>query len=326
MSDENRREATPRRSRWSTGLISAFGGPFAGFLWVGAGWPAVACLVFLNGIAAALVYIGFPVWPGVDLGGVVGFAGYGLMIVWAALVMPFTNRFTPNKWYSHGAWVLALALLTSFPAAFAIRTFAFQSFSIPSGSMEPTLQKGDYFFASKFAYGYGRYSAPYNLLPIEGRVFGAQPGRGDVVVFRSPDNPQIDRVARVVGLPGERVQMVNGVLHIDDIAVGLEDVGTWPSESFGRPVKLQRETLPGGVSHFVLDAADNSMGDNTSLFEVPQGHYFLMGDNRDNVNDSRFSVGYVPYENLVGKVVRLFWNSMGKDYSARQTPDVAAGK
>jgi signal peptidase I len=112
--------------------------------------------------------------------------------------------------------------------------------------------------------------------------------------------------------------MVNGVLHINNVAVVLEDAGTFPYEEMSKPVKLQRETLPGGVTHFVLDLTDTSIGDNTQLYEVPEGHYFVLGDNRDNASDSRFSVGFVPYENLVGKAVRLFWNSKGTEYSSRQ--------
>lgn len=238
--------------------------------------------------------------------------------------MPFASRFKPDRWYSHGAWVLVLVFLSSPVAALAIRSFLFQPFSIPSSSMTPTLQEGDYLFVSKFAYGYSRYSVPFNLLPIEGRMFGTEPKRGDVVVFKFPPDPGVDYIQRIVGLPGEKIQMVDGVLHINDVAVGLEDAGTFPFD--GKPTKLQRETLPGGVTLSVLDLTDNSIGDNTREFEVPEGHYFVLGDNRDNASDSRFAVGFVPYENLVGKAVRLFWNSKGTDYSSRQTLDGSVGK
>lgn len=110
--------------------------------------------------------------------------------------------------------------------------------------------------------------------------------------------------------------MVNGVLHINDVAVGLKDAGTFSYEEREQPAGLERETLPGGVTHFVLDLTDSSIGDNTREFEVPEGHYFMLGDNRDNASDSRFMVGFVPYENLVGKAVRLFWNSKGTEYSS----------
>lgn len=304
--------------------MSAFGGPFGGFLWIGAGRLALAVLIVFSALGVAAVYIGFPVLPGTDLAGLANLSGFVLMILWVALVVPFAHRFKPDKWYAHGLSVLVLVLLTSSVPALLIRSFLFQPFSIPSGSMVPTLQEGDHVFVSKFAYGYSRYSVPFTLLPIEGRMFGAEPKRGDVVVFKFPSDPSIDYIQRIVGLPGEKIQMVDGVLHINDVPVGLEDAGTFPYEEMSQPAKLQREALPGGVSHFVLDLADNSVGDNTRVFEVPEGHYFVLGDNRDNASDSRFTVGFVPYENLVGKAVRLFWNSKGTVYSSRQTLDGSA--
>ncbi len=320
MTKQTAQPETASRSLWTTALIAAFGG----FLWIGAGRLAVATLVVISAISFVLIYVGFPVLPGVDLAWLVDLSGLGLMVLSAALVVPFTSRYRPNRWYAHGAWVLAFVLLSSPVAALLIRTFLFQPFSIPSSSMVPTLQEGDHLFVSKSAYGYSRYSVPFNLLPIEGRVYGQEPERGDVVVFKFPPDPSVDYIQRIVGLPGEKIQMVNGVLHINDVAVGLEDAGTFTYEEMSKPVKLQRETLPGGIPHFVLDLSDNSIGDNTRVFEVPKGHYFVLGDNRDNASDSRFSVGFVPYENLVGKAVRLFWNSKGTDYSSRQTLDVPA--
>lgn len=304
--------------------MSAFGGPFGGFLWIGSGKLAVASLVVISVVVFALIYIGFPVLPGVDLAWWANFSGIGLMALWAAIVVPFAHRFKPDRWYARGLSVLVLVFLTSYPAAFAIRAFLLQPFSIPSSSMVPTLQEGDYLFVSKMAYGYSRYSVPFNLLPVDGRIFGTEPKRGDVVVFKFPPDPSVDYIQRIVGLPGEKIQIIDGVLHINDVAVGLDDIGTFSSDEFSR-AKLQSETLPGGVTHSVLNLTDNSIGDNTRVFEVPEGHYFVLGDNRDNASDSRFSVGFVPYENLVGKAVRLFWNSKGVDYSSRQILD-SSGK
>ncbi len=185
--------------------------------------------------------------------------------------------------------------------------------------MLPTLERGDYLFVSKFAYGYSRYSVPFSLLPITGRVLAAQPQRGDVVVFRFPPDPDIDYIQRIVGMPGDTIQMVNGILHINGAAVGLQDVGPFASDAFSeKTARLQRETLPNGVSHFVVDLMDGSTGDNTPALVVPEGCYFMLGDNRDNSADSRFDVGFVPFENLVGKAERLFWNSRGIDYTYRQ--------
>ncbi|MFK0689312.1 signal peptidase I [Mesorhizobium sp. IMUNJ 23033] len=324
MTEETAQRETGSRSRWSTALVSAFGGPFGGFLWIGSGKLAVASLVVICAITFAITYTGFPVLPGVDLGWLANLSGIGLMVLWVALVLPFAPRFKPDKWYAHGFSVLVLVFLTSYPAAFAIRAFLLQPFSISSSSMVPTLAEGDHLFVSKFAYGYSRHSVPFGLLPIEGRIFGAEPKRGDVVAFKFPPDPTVDYIQRIVGLPGEKIQIIDGVLHINDVAVGLEDIGSFSSEEFSK-AKLQREILP-GVTHSVLDLSGNSIGDNTREFEIPEGHYFVLGDNRDNASDSRFSVGFVPHENLVGKAVRLFWNSKGTDYSTRQTLDGSVGK
>lgn len=180
--------------------------------------------------------------------------------------------------------------------------------------------EGDHLFVSKVAYGYSRYSVPFGLLPIEGRLFGKEPERGDIAVFKLPQDPGIDYIKRIVGLPGEKIQMMGGVLHIDDVAVPLDEIGRYTAEEIEvNSAKLQRETLPNGISYEIINFADGSIGDDTRPFTVPARHYFMLGDNRDNSMDSRFNVGTVPYENLVGRAVRLFWNSRGIDYSARQS-------
>ena len=313
------------RSRWSTALVSLFGGPFGGFLWIGAGRAAIVWLIVVSLATIAVCYVGLPVLPGTDLAWLADFAGLGLAALSAAIVVPFARRSRPDKWYAHGLWVLVLVLLTPYGAALAIRTFLFQPFSMPSGSMEPTLQVGDYFFASKYAYGYGRYSVPFGLLPVDGRVLGSPPKRGDVVVFRSRSDPETDYVKRIVGLPGDRIQMIDGRLYINRVPVELEDLGDYATEDI-RLARLQRETLPEGVSYLVIDNDVSSPGDDTPEIVVPAGEYFMLGDNRDNSADSRFAMGTVPYANLVGKAVRLFWNSNGVDYAARQVVNGSAGE
>ncbi|HMQ58687.1 MAG TPA: signal peptidase I, partial [Rhizobiaceae bacterium] len=198
--------------------------------------------------------------------------------------------------------------------ALVIRTIFFQPFSIPSGSMRPTLLEGDYLFTSKFAYGYSRYSIPFAPNLFSGRIWGAEPERGDVAVFKYPPNPNLDYIKRVIGLPGDRIQMIDGELHINGEKVKRELAGTIDdfdiTEERG-PVEVWRETLPNGVSYNTLDITKNGIGDNTREFVVPAGHFFMMGDNRDNSTDSRFTVGFVPYDHFVGRANIIFFSIAG---------------
>jgi signal peptidase I len=198
--------------------------------------------------------------------------------------------------------------------ALVIRTLFFQPFSIPSGSMRPTLLEGDYLFVTKWAYGYSRYSLPFGPPIFSGRIWGSDPQRGDVVVFKFPPNPEIDYIKRVVGLPGDHIQVKGGQLFINGEGVKREKVGEVNNPDItevDRPVEVWRETMPNGVSYDTLDLTHNGIGDDTREFVVPEGHYFMMGDNRDNSSDSRFSVGFVPAENLVGRANVIFFSIAG---------------
>ncbi|OBQ96362.1 signal peptidase I [Mesorhizobium sp. AA23] len=195
--------------------------------------------------------------------------------------------------------------------ALVIRTLLFQPFSIPSGSMRPTLLEGDYLFVTKWAYGYSRYSLPFGPNIFSGRIWGSEPKRGDVVVFKFPPDPSVDYIKRVVGLPGDKIQVKDGQLFINGTAVPREKVGQIDNPDItevDRPVDVYRETLPNGVTYHTLDLTPNSIGDNTREFDVPPGHYFMMGDNRDNSSDSRFTVGFVPAVNLVGRANVIFFS------------------
>jgi signal peptidase I len=194
--------------------------------------------------------------------------------------------------------------------ALVIRILLFQPFSIPSGSMKATLLVSDYLFVSQYSYGYSRYSLPFSPPLFSGRIFSAAPERGDVAVFRLPREPSSDYIKRVIGLPGDRIQMIDGLLHINGMPVKRERVGDFIDDEDGGAVRRWRETLPNGVSYETLDAEDNGFLDNTQDYVVPAGHYFMMGDNRDNSVDSRVlaAVGYVPFENLIGKAQIIFFS------------------
>ena len=211
-----------------------------------------------------------------------------------------------------------------------IRTFFYEPFNIPSPSMVPTLLVGDYLFVSKFSYGYSRYSLPWGVPLISGRIFFREPKRGDVTVFKLPcDFSRLDQrdaqfrrascdtstdyIKRIIGLPGDRIQVKHGILHINDAPVKRER-----SEDCDVPVGEARqvfqrywETLPNGVRHCIVEISDEMTLDNTDVFVVRPGHYVMMGDNRDNSADSRdptSGVGQVPAENLVGRAEFIFFS------------------
>ena len=199
--------------------------------------------------------------------------------------------------------------------ALVVRSFLLEPFNIPSSSMKPTLEIGDYLFVSKPAYGYSRYSFPLGLAPIEGRIMAKIPRRGDVVVFKLPTNTGIAYIKRIIGLPGDTIQVIEGRLYINRQLIDRQPVGLKRVEENGSTTTMMEylETLPGGVIHRIYEESDDRPLDNTKEFIVPEDHYFMMGDNRDNSQDSRVQnvVGYVPYENIVGRASFLFFSTNG---------------
>ncbi len=203
--------------------------------------------------------------------------------------------------------------------ALGIRTFAYEPFNIPSGSMIPTLLVGDYLFVSKMSYGYSRYSLPFGLPVISGRLFTQSPEPGDVAVFKTPADNQTDYIKRIIGLPGDDIQIRDGLLYLNGQPVRRERLGPYRYQNrFGHTKILirYRETLPNGVAYDILEESDDKLLDNTALYQVPPGHYFALGDNRDNSTDSRVpsirqGVGFIPVDNLVGRADFIFFSTNG---------------
>lgn len=222
------------------------------------------------------------------------------------------NNGAENEWMElvkTAFWAVLLAV--------CIRTIVAEPFNIPSGSMKPTLLVGDYLFVSKYTYGYSRYSFPMGLAPINGRIWATEPNRGDVVVFKLPSDHKTDYIKRVIGLPGDTIQVKAGRLYINGTIVPREYIGNGvDDEVFGNEagVKEYIETLPNGVKHHIFEMSDAGPLDNTKIYTVPEDHYFMMGDNRDNSQDSRVEnlVGPVPFENIIGRAEFLFFSTNGE--------------
>jgi signal peptidase I len=191
--------------------------------------------------------------------------------------------------------------------ALVIRTVFVQPFNIPSGSMKSTLLIGDYLMSTKWSYGYSKYSIPFAPPLFNGRILGSEPKRGDVAIFRRPGTDD-DYIKRVIGLPGDKIQLVNDVVHINGVATKRARMEDFYDKELGRPAKAFTEVLPNGVSYTVLQSTPSELKGTTKVFDVPAGHYFMMGDNRDNSLDSRFELGPVPYDHFIAKAQVIFFS------------------
>ena len=205
-------------------------------------------------------------------------------------------------------WDLMRMVAEALLIALVIRTFVFALVTIPTASMVPTLLIGDYLYVSKYAYGYSKHSFPYSAAPFDGRIFATAPELGDIVVFEGEDGTHY--IKRLIGLPGDEIQMIGGVLQINGVPVALKNAANFDETDRNGNVKTvgrDIETLPNGVQHYVLNYG-NGRADHTNIFKIPQGHYFMMGDSRDNSNDSRFQdvVRMVPFEDFIGRADFVF--------------------
>jgi signal peptidase I len=226
-----------------------------------------------------------------------------------------------KKRASGGVWEAVKTIVYAVLIALVVRTVAYEPFNIPSGSMIPTLLVGDYLFVSKFSYGYSRYSLPFGLPLFSGRIFEFhKPQRGDVVVFWNPlAKPEpADFIKRLVGLPGDKVQMIHGQLFINGQMVPRRQVDDYVYPESAQVEHQYIESLPRGpdeppLEHPIIKVGDDGPLDNTAVYEVPEDHYFAMGDNRDNSEDSRVMsvVGFIPAENIVGKAQFIFFSTDG---------------
>jgi signal peptidase I len=288
-------------------LIGYFLGISAGMAYIGRGWLCLTYLILTVLICAFGLYLilGEDRWTYLEV---------TFKVLLPFLVVGLTHIFVLARriptgfhygWYSRWYGLIPVFLALPLALAFVIRTFIAQPFTIPSTSNLPTLVVGDYLVTSKMAYGYSQFSIAFDRSLLNFSLFRTPPRRGDMVIFGLPSNPSIDYVKRVIGVPGDRVQIKAGKTYLNDVPLRREKMAPY-AVGDGMQATQYREFLPDGRSYRIIELSDDSQGDNTELFTVPLGCYFVLGDNRDNSADSRFSTGYVPERNIFAKALAVY--------------------
>lgn len=304
-------QAQEPRGFWSTFIISFCTNGVGGLLWIGR--PKFA-FVLLAAIIA-LIYCVLTGW--LTAPSFLPLSGLKWIAIAVLVLIPviLRNKSVPTGWPSKLLPALAIPIFLSALAAISIRSLAYQPFNSASNSMAPTLIEGDVFVANKSIYGYTRVSFPFEILNFTGRTAGSLPKRGDVVMFRANG---FDYVKRIVGLPSETIQMINGVPVINGVAVKHEAIGEYLFEADGSKATEVREFLPEGRNYSVLNINAGNRADDTREFPIPEGQYFVLGDNRDNSNDSRFDMGFIALESIIGRADRIIANDKGLEFVSRK--------
>ena len=314
------------RRPWAAVVVFLVLGPTIGMFYLGKGRTGLIYLALT--LAAAIAAAGLVISGTIalDIQSAANLSTYVVVLPGALhgylAARPLAGQI-PRVWFARWySWIGLFIATLAVPLLW--RTFAFEPFSIPSTSMLPTLKVGDTLFVEKFAYGYSRYSAPIGLPLIRGRIFEADPNRGDLVVFKGGRDGS-DYVKRIVGLPGDHIQMRDGVLTINGAAVSRTRIEDYVGPATGGDIKTVSqyvEKLPNGVSYRVLEIEADGPLDNSPVYVVPADDYFVLGDNRDNSADSRiplsqFGLGYIPKINLIGRITTIFWNEKDKRFQWR---------
>ncbi len=302
------------RKPWATALLALLFGPFMIMMYLGRGWAAAG--YFLLNILLHLSLV-ISLHNGIidldtETGGyfIDGFQRVIAILHGVVLARRMAGS-KPSAWFSRWYAVIGVGGLAPLLFLLVVRVFLWEPFTIPSGSNKPSLRVGDLVFVSKHAYGYSTHALPFSLDVFSGRIFFTAPEYGDIAVFKDPRGTGTDYLKRIVGLPGDSIQVIGGILHINGEAVVRTSLELTPGESGSLTpdpdLKRYRERLPNGVEHDIYEVGDSLRFDNTRLFEVPGGHYFAIGDNRDNSLDSR-AIGPIPAENLIGRLALILWN------------------